>query len=171
MDWRSGAKAAAIGCAAAATVVAVPAIALPAAGFSAGGVVAGSLAATWQASIGNVAAGSIFAALQSAGTAAVINGVTAPLAAGVGAVVGMFSKKQMEKDQPDGKEGEGNVCESCGRDPQRPACDECNEKEQPDGEKGKAYLCEKCRLRQKKTLGDDRKGEEREGASGVAEEN
>ena len=36
-------------------------------GFTAGGVAASSTAAAWQASIGNVAAGSLFAAFQSAG--------------------------------------------------------------------------------------------------------
>ncbi|RDB27540.1 hypothetical protein Hypma_003816 [Hypsizygus marmoreus] len=34
-------------------------------GFSAGGPIAGSIAAAWQASIGNVVAGSVFALLQS----------------------------------------------------------------------------------------------------------
>lgn len=40
---------------------------LAAAGFGAGGVAAGSAAAAVQATIGNVAAGSLFAACQSAG--------------------------------------------------------------------------------------------------------
>lgn len=43
------------------------AAALPFIGFGAGGVVAGSAAASWQSSIGLVAAGSLFAALQSLG--------------------------------------------------------------------------------------------------------
>ena len=47
-------------------VVAAP-VALPVIGFSSSGVVAGSLAAAIQSSIGNVAAGSIFATLQSIG--------------------------------------------------------------------------------------------------------
>ena len=42
---------------------------LPCIGFTASGVAAGSLAAMWQSSIGNVAAGSTFALLQSIGTA------------------------------------------------------------------------------------------------------
>ena len=38
-------------------------------GFTAGGVAASSTAAAWQASIGDVAAGSLFAAFPSAGAA------------------------------------------------------------------------------------------------------
>ncbi|KAL7327201.1 hypothetical protein PS15p_209429 [Mucor circinelloides] len=41
--------------------------ALAVAGFTAGGVASGSLAAAWMSSIGNVPAGSLFAALQSTG--------------------------------------------------------------------------------------------------------
>lgn len=43
------------------------AAALPLLGFGAGGVAAGSVAASWQSSIGLVAAGSLFATLQSLG--------------------------------------------------------------------------------------------------------
>merc|ERR1711990_1121255 len=50
------------------TVLAPVAIAV--AGFGSAGVAAGSLAAAWQASIGNVIGGSIFAGLQSAGAGA-----------------------------------------------------------------------------------------------------
>lgn len=53
----------------AAVSIAAPYIALPLVGFGSSGVVAGSVAAAWQASIGNVVAGSAFAALQSAGVA------------------------------------------------------------------------------------------------------
>jgi hypothetical protein len=42
------------------------------AGFTTEGVAAGSAAAAWQASIGNVAAGSTFASLQSFGATAVM---------------------------------------------------------------------------------------------------
>ena len=38
-------------------------------GFTAGGVAASSLASAWHGSIGNVAAGSLFSWLQSAGAA------------------------------------------------------------------------------------------------------
>jgi hypothetical protein len=60
--------------------VAPPAI-VAVAGFSTGGIVAGSLAAGLQSSIGNVAAGSAFAILQSAGTAPLVT-------AGIGAATG-----------------------------------------------------------------------------------
>ncbi|EPE06762.1 hypothetical protein F503_03189 [Ophiostoma piceae UAMH 11346] len=56
---------------------------LPALGFTADGVAAGSAAAAWQSILGNVAAGSLFAILQSA----VAGGYGAPVVAGaVGAV-------------------------------------------------------------------------------------
>ena len=48
------------------TAVAAP-IVLPAIGFGTGGVMAGSVAAAAQSAIGNVAAGSLFATLQSLG--------------------------------------------------------------------------------------------------------
>ncbi|KAL3938824.1 MAG: hypothetical protein SGBAC_006348 [Bacillariaceae sp.] len=48
-------------------VIAVPCAVASLAGFGVGGVVGGSLAAVWQASVGNVAAGSGFATLQSLG--------------------------------------------------------------------------------------------------------
>ena len=60
-----GAAAAAAGTVAAAAAPVV----LPALGFGASGVVAGSVAAAWHGTIGNVAAGSLFASLQSAGAA------------------------------------------------------------------------------------------------------
>lgn len=40
---------------------------LPMLGFGLGGITAGSVASAWQSSIGSVAAGSLFAALQSLG--------------------------------------------------------------------------------------------------------
>ena len=61
--------------------VAAAPLALAAAGFGSAGVAAGSAAAAWQASIGNVAAGSFFASLQSAGAV----GIAASTSAGVGA--------------------------------------------------------------------------------------
>lgn len=45
-------------------------------GFGAKGVAATSIAAGWQASIGNVAAGSTFSALQSAGVLGVVSAKT-----------------------------------------------------------------------------------------------
>lgn len=72
-----------------ATVV-TPAV-LAFAGFSAGGVVAGSIAAGVQSSIGNVAAGSMFATLQSIGATGglslVAKGAVTAGAAVVGAIL------------------------------------------------------------------------------------
>lgn len=48
-----------------ASVVSAPII-LASAGFAAAGVTVGSLAATWQASVGTIAAGGVYASLQSA---------------------------------------------------------------------------------------------------------
>ena len=61
--------------------VAAAPLALVAVGFGSAGVAAGTAAAAWQASIGNVAAGSFFASCQSAGAA----GIAASTTAGVGA--------------------------------------------------------------------------------------
>lgn len=63
-------------------------LALGLAGFGAGGIVAGSAAAAWQASIGNVAAGSLFAFLQSAGATGGLWGLGAAAGAATGAVAG-----------------------------------------------------------------------------------
>lgn len=57
-------------------------------GFSTGGVVAGSIAAGVQAGIGNVAAGSTFAALQSVGALGGFSWGASALTAGAGAAVG-----------------------------------------------------------------------------------
>ena len=55
-------------------------------GFSSSGVIAGSLAAGTQAGIGNVAAGTVFAGLQSvAATGAIIS--AAPYLIGGGAII------------------------------------------------------------------------------------
>ena len=64
--------------------IATPAI-LAAAGFGALGPVGGSLAAAWQASIGSVAAGSLFAILQSVA----MGGAALGMLTGIGAVVGI----------------------------------------------------------------------------------
>lgn len=58
--------------------------AIAALGFGAGGVIGGSVAAGVQATIGNVAAGSGFAVMQSAGAA----GVAASTSAAVGTTAG-----------------------------------------------------------------------------------
>ncbi|KAH7098497.1 hypothetical protein BKA62DRAFT_367528 [Auriculariales sp. MPI-PUGE-AT-0066] len=69
-----------------AIMVAGPVV-LPIFGFTTAGVAAGSAAAGWQAAIGNVARGSIFAALQSAGAVGGFS-LTAALAAGAGTGAG-----------------------------------------------------------------------------------
>ncbi|KAG8841167.1 hypothetical protein FRB91_005279 [Serendipita sp. 411] len=53
------------------------------AGFTGNGIAAGSIAALWQSAIGNVAAGSVFAGLQSMGA---VGALTAPLTFGVAAI-------------------------------------------------------------------------------------
>jgi Interferon-induced 6-16 family len=68
------------------TAIAVPA-AIAIAGFSAGGVVAGSAASAWQATIGVVAAGSLFAWLQAAGATGAV-AAAAAVSAGVSAAAG-----------------------------------------------------------------------------------
>jgi len=72
------------------TPVVVPA-GLSLIGFGATGPVAGSMAAVWQASIGNVAVGSVFSTIQSAAMGGaiptVVNAVGAVAAAGASAVV------------------------------------------------------------------------------------
>ena len=65
------------------------ALAATAAGFGAEGIVAGSAAAAWQASMGTVAAGSLFATLQSLGAAGTLVAITAGSAAVVGGGVGV----------------------------------------------------------------------------------
>ena len=93
-----------------ATAVAAP-IVLPAIGFSTTGVVAGSAAAAAQSAIGNVAAGSLFAALQSVGAVggfsmAATGAATATgtaVGAGVGAVIP--SSELTDNGPPDSDEG------------------------------------------------------------------
>ncbi|EPE06761.1 hypothetical protein F503_03188 [Ophiostoma piceae UAMH 11346] len=59
-------------------------VGLPALGFTAGGVAQGSIAAAWQSTLGNVAVGSLFALLQSAGA----GGAGAYVVGSISAVVG-----------------------------------------------------------------------------------
>jgi hypothetical protein len=70
----------------------IAATGLTAAGFTSAGIAGGSLAAAWQSSIGNVAAGSAFATLQSLGATGTIAavgsvalGVTVPIVIAGGA--------------------------------------------------------------------------------------
>ncbi|KAJ4289684.1 hypothetical protein N0V90_011013 [Kalmusia sp. IMI 367209] len=85
-DWGTGAKVAAIIGVTGATVMAWP-VALAAAGWTASGVVAGSFAATIQAGIGNVAAGSAFAVAQSAAMSGAVAGTINTAIVGAGTVV------------------------------------------------------------------------------------
>lgn len=62
------------------------ALALPLFGFGAGGVAAGSFAASWQSSIGIVAAGTLFATLQSLGA----TGLGVLMFGGLGAATGLL---------------------------------------------------------------------------------
>ena len=62
-------------------------------GFSAVGPVAGTAAAAWQASIGSVAAGSLFATLQStamAGVAATTTAASGAVGAGIGCLAAIL---------------------------------------------------------------------------------
>lgn len=69
-------------------ITAAPVVILPAIGFSSSGVVAGSVAAVVHSKIGCVAAGSMFAALQSAGAVGAVSGVTTGVATAAGAAGG-----------------------------------------------------------------------------------
>ena len=64
----------------------LPAI-LGAVGFSASGPVLGSVAAGWQASIGSVATGSLFAFVQSAGMGGGARGIIVTSGAAAGGIV------------------------------------------------------------------------------------
>ncbi|KAJ7042339.1 hypothetical protein C8F04DRAFT_1229996 [Mycena alexandri] len=76
--------------------VVAPPLIINALGFTQGGVAAGSAAAGIHAGIGNVAAGSAFAALQSAGVVGLAPGAVAA-AAGLGGVAGHFLEDYTKK--------------------------------------------------------------------------
>ena len=76
--------------------VAAAPVALASAGFGSAGVTAGSAAAGWQASIGNVAAGSLFATCQSAGAAGMASTTYAAVGS-AGAAVGAALCKAVGK--------------------------------------------------------------------------
>jgi len=82
-----------------ASVCAVPMVA----GFGSAGIVGGSIAALVQSSIGSVAAGSTFAALQSLGATGVFaTGATAGgTAAGTGYIAHWWSKKKKKTSDKD----------------------------------------------------------------------
>jgi hypothetical protein len=92
------------------TALAIPLL-LPVIGFGAGGVIAGSAAAGWQAGIGAVQAGSLFAFLTSAGAggAAATGAIMATGAVGasiftVATGAGYFDAMRNEKEVRDLKE-------------------------------------------------------------------
>ena len=57
--------------------IAIATIAIPAIGFGAAGIIEGSIAAGIQSAVGNVAAGSAFAALQGLGASGVLGAIGA----------------------------------------------------------------------------------------------
>ena len=68
---------------------------LPLWGFTASGVAAGSVAAGWQATIGNVAAGSVFSLFQHFGATMGMNAIlTAGAAGGAAGTMDYFDKKK-----------------------------------------------------------------------------
>lgn len=71
--------------------VAAP-LALPLIGFAKAGVVAGSIAAGIQSTIGNVAAGSVFAALQSVGATGAVGIATKTVVVAAGGVIGAAAR-------------------------------------------------------------------------------
>ncbi|KAI1759526.1 hypothetical protein GGR53DRAFT_140597 [Hypoxylon sp. FL1150] len=100
------------------TAMTVPAVisgpALVATGFGGFGAVPASVASGYQAAIGNVAAGSVFATLQSAGMGgygvAIVNGAVQAGGAIVGATTALmdFTKnKEDEGKEIEGKDDEG----------------------------------------------------------------
>jgi len=71
--------------------VAVP-VTMAIVGFAPAGIAAGSLAAGIQAGIGNVAAGSAFAILQSLGTAPLVTSLIGGATTGGGAALGYATR-------------------------------------------------------------------------------
>jgi hypothetical protein len=98
-------------------IVAAPCVVAMALGFGTAGIVAGSAAAATQASIANVAAGSVFAVAQSLGaTGAFASGATwGGVAAATGAGVKVAQKvrgSSQEHDETSDKEDKGEKDES-----------------------------------------------------------
>ena len=67
---------------------------VPLIGFSIGGIVGGSAAAAIQSGIGNVAAGSVFAGLQSLGATGTLHAIGACAGAAIGGTVGGCSSSK-----------------------------------------------------------------------------
>ncbi|KAF3912892.1 hypothetical protein AA313_de0206980 [Arthrobotrys entomopaga] len=85
------------------------------AGFSLSGVVPGSFAAAWQSTIGDVAAGSFFAFLQSCGAAPAAVAVTGALI-GFGAFVWVEINKTWYSDSPSTPSGPSGPAKTGGDD-------------------------------------------------------
>ena len=84
--------------------VIVAPLVISAVGFTTEGVASGSWAASWQASIGNVEAETLFAFLQSAGINGLSSGIKAALGfvfGGFGALVGHFFVSKGKEDAND----------------------------------------------------------------------
>lgn len=90
--------------------VALPCVAATAVGFGSAGIVGGSLAAAMQSAIGNVAAGSSFALLQSLGaTGTFISGATAggsAIAVGSGAKIVQHVTNKNRTNEEEGENQE-----------------------------------------------------------------
>ncbi|GFH55933.1 hypothetical protein CTEN210_12409 [Chaetoceros tenuissimus] len=111
-------------------------------GFSTAGIAAGSIAAAWQASIGNVAAGSAFATLQSLGATGVF---AAGAGTGATATTGAFVAEKVSKK----KHSEGNQGDEADKEGGTEECDEPETMSQDQEHEAKnvakeEYKCEKC---------------------------
>lgn len=95
--------------------IAVPA-ALSVIGFTSGGVVGGSIAAGMMSSVGNVAAGSAIATMQSIGAAglgATGTAVGGVVSGAVGSVVAKIASKGKNEKDTGGCEEHDNICDDC----------------------------------------------------------
>ena len=117
-QWSTG-KCIGVGLFVAGTIVSGGALAVTAVGFGASGIVGGSIAAGIQSSIGNVAAGSNFANMQSAaatGTVArmgLAGGAVAATGAGV-VFADAAGKKKRDDDAANETKPDRKRCEHCG---------------------------------------------------------
>ena len=88
MPWTQIAFGAVVGAGIGVGAVLAAPVVLPVIGFSSTGVLAGSMAATAQAAIGNVAAGSVFATLQSIGAVGGLSWTATGAVTAAGSVAG-----------------------------------------------------------------------------------
>jgi hypothetical protein len=137
-------------------VVAAPCVVASLAGFGAAGIVGGSVAAGIQSGIGNVAAGSAFAILQSWGaTGLFLNGASAGAAAiGVGAVAGVLTNDDNKDDENKGDENRKGSEDDEKKDGDKQQGDDDNNDNadedskpapnEPEGERGSWTVCDHC---------------------------